>query len=266
MSMRPFLFGALLVAPLACRAPRHPQSLIRFETARGVELGFSSEYGIFALAETFAGETELPFLYEIGNGSFEDVASVQIDGELLKMARARSSRPSEVRLAERPAQSAETLFLEIRPAPKEPQLIEGRLYNSGQSGDLLEIFDQDVEEIARRWRGAPVHVLRNGHYQVIGMLNGLYCRRPDLLTFIGLDELYLMTPQATTYLDRRALPRRADFEYGIPRDIDHEISYGAGAETEMEPPPAEQGTDVEVPTDVDPSKTPEEDKADDPDG
>jgi hypothetical protein len=215
----------------ACRGPEPPEALVDFRTQYGTVYGLSTERGILLLAEVLPEEQEeLAFRYHIGNGFFDDIATVQQRGEVLSVLQPQSSRPNEVRFAGDPAHAEDELYFEVRDEDGDPDLLEALLLDAGKYGDLVVIDEEDsLEDRARQLTGAGLYAWRDGHMQLVGIGNGLYSVSPPALAFIGVHEMaYTFPAETTTYFDREARPRRADFEYGIPRDLAGERVFTSG--------------------------------------
>ena len=235
--------GALLiftVPPLAsagCRGPASIESTVEFQTGRGVVRGVSTEDGILALVETVFSTGELGFRYRAGNGFFDDVAKLERRNDTLAVLTPKSSRLNLARFAVYPAAKDERLFIEVRTSDH-GDLLACHLYEGGRQGDLLELDEagSEFDDIVRQYAGAGVFAWRDDTMQLVGVLNGVWCESPRALAFVGLDEIATLLPASSDYFSRKVLPRRADFEYGIPRSFEGERPESADVPPAREPP------------------------------
>lgn len=207
----------------ACRGPRSVESSVEFQTERGVVRGVSTEDGVFALAETVPATGEVSFRYRVGNGLFDDVATLERKNDTLAVLSPKTSRPNMARFAAYPAARDESLFIEVRTADH-TDLIRCHLLDDGHRGDLLELDERRTEfdELIRHYVGVGVFAWRNSEMELVGILNGVYSADPRALAFIGIDEIATLLPATSNYFVRKVLPRRADFEYGVPRSFEGE--------------------------------------------
>jgi hypothetical protein len=214
-----------LLAPIAllaaCRGPAPIEATIDFQTERGIVRGVSTEDGLLALRDVVPESTPMQFRYRVGNGFFDDRARLVRQNDVLALLAPESSRPHLARCAGFPAARDDRLFIEVRDE-EGPELLECRLLDEGRLGDLLVLDEGELEEVAHRFAGAGLFAWREGTMQLVGVLNGVYCEEPEALAFIGLDEMATLLPETSNYFVRRALPHRADFELGIPRDFEGE--------------------------------------------
>ena len=105
--------------------------------------------------------------------------------------------------------------------------------------------DERLDRLAEVRRGAVLgqRVCRgvgafDEEMELVGVLNGVVCEELHAVAFIGLDEIADVLPRESNYFLRRVQPRRADFEYGIPRDFAGEKPFASDApRPETAPPP-----------------------------
>ena len=217
---------------MGCRGPAAPEALVVLRTEYGVVYGTSTESGILVLSPLAESREELSFRYFVRTGAFDDVAVVDRRGPWLSVLKPSTSRPNEARFAVRPPDAEELLYLETRDADGAPILLEASLLDEGGRGDFLVLdSDQDAERLAGGLAGCGVYVLREGYLQLAGVLNGIYLDSPEALAFIGLEEIARILPESSSYYERRVQARRADFEYGIPRDFRGEQIRASGVES-----------------------------------
>src|SRR5262245_35123019 len=241
MRRRPRIGALLLAGPLlaaaACRGPASIESTVEFQTERGVVRGVSTEDGVFALVETVPATGEVSFRCRTGNGFFDDVARLERRNDTLALLTPKSSRLNLARFAAYPAAKDERLYIETRTA-NHTDLLACHLYDGGRQGDLLILDEQTVafDDIVRHYAGAGVFTWRSGTMQLVGILNGVWCDEPHALAFVGLDEIATLLPASSDYFARKVLPRRADFEYGIPRSFDAERPESADSAPARAPP------------------------------
>ena len=233
----------VLLAVLAgCHLPGSIQSDVELETDRGIVRAVSTESGIFVLSDVVPPTGELAFRYRSGNGFFDDVATVVRKGDALAVMAPKSSRLNLARFAAYPAAADETLFLETREG-EDLDLVECALFDAGKRGDLLVLDDDadwSVPDAARRFAGAGVFAWRDETMELVGILNGVYSEDPPALAFIGLDEMVTLLPAESSYFARRVTVRRADFEYGVPRD------FGGERPSAADPPVPSDEADEEA--------------------
>ncbi len=113
--------------------------------------------------------------------------------------------------------------------------------------------DGRAADLVTSCAGAGVYAWRNGEMELVGVLNGVWCEELEALAFIGLDEIADVLPKESSFFARRALPKRADFEYGIPRDFAGEKAYASDLRKPEPPPtttPAATTTPAEPPKGV----------------
>ncbi len=243
--------SALLLTLLlaACGSLPVPQeTLVEFQTEAGLRYGTSTEGGLLVLSELLDEKEQVPFRYRVGNGFFDDVATVVTRGDHLSVLSPVSSQLNQARFARSPVLPDEPVLLESRSEEGEPEFIPLRLYRGGAFGDLLidEEEDRTAAELAAAHSGAGVFVERDGFLQLVGIVNGVYVPAHNSLAFISADALSDVLPNAATFLERIALPMRADFEYGVPREFQGErphasgvqVSNQADSEADSTPPPA----------------------------
>jgi hypothetical protein len=241
-----------LVATLACggacaASPKPVEATVEFQTERGVVRGVSTEDGIFALAEVVPTSGELRFRCHTGNSFFDDVATLARRDDALAVFSAKSSRPNLARFGSHPASRDDALFLETR-TKEGAGLLRCHVLGDGTRGDLL-VVEGDVADVARRYAGSGLFAWRDGAMELVGMLNGVYCDEPATVAFVGLDAMSTLIPETSSYFTRRSLPRRQDFEYGVPRDFDNE------KRSVSDPPRADdEPTKSEPPSKTDPTK------------
>jgi hypothetical protein len=235
MPIRPAAPSLLaLLTAVSCRGPAPIGANVEFSTERGIVRGVSTEDGILALTDVVPPAGELRFRSRAGNGFFDDLAALERRGDALAVLRPRSSRPSQARFAAYPAGLDDRLFLEVL-GEDGPELLECRLLFGGARGDLLVPDEEDlaapagVADLARRYAGSGVLVWRDETMELVGVLNGVYSEAPAALAFIGLDEMSTLLPAESSYFTRRAQVRRADFEYGTPRDFEGEKAPASDA-------------------------------------
>ena len=231
------VFGLVLLASASsgCRGVRPTETLVDLQLAHGTVHAVNTEHGILALAELLDEGQEVEFRYHIGNGRFDDRARPLVSDGSLALLEPTSSRPQEGRFAAAPARAEDELYVELRELDG-PLLVRTALLEDGRWGDLLSAPSGfAVEEFAARATGCGVWALREGHLQLVGVLNGLYGVSPASLAFVGLDRIAHVLPRDASYFEQRALARRADFEYGVPRDFEGERVHSAGSLPEEEP-------------------------------
>ncbi len=213
------LLAALLLA--ACQTPAPIEANVEFQTERGIVRGVSTEDGLFALREIVPTTGEVSFRYRTGNGFFDDRARLVRQSDVLALMAPISSKPHLARFAIYPAAYDDRLFVEVRTADR-ADLLSCHLFDLGRHGDLVVLDEGDLVDVATRYCGAGLFAWREGMLQLVGILNGVYSEEPPALAFIGLDEMSTLLPETSNFFERRALPSRADFEYGIPRDFEGE--------------------------------------------
>jgi hypothetical protein len=251
-----WLLACALALPLAlapaCRGPRSVESTVEFQTERGVVRGVSTEDGVLALVETVPATGEVSFRYRVGNGLFDDVATLDRKNDTLAVLSPKTSRPNMARFAAYPAARDESLFLEVRTADHS-DLIRCHLLDDGRRGDLLDLDERRLEfdDILRHYVGIGVFAWRNDEMELVGILNGVYSADPPALAFIGIDEIATLLPATSNYFVRRVQPRRADFEYGVPRSFEGEKPFASDLPAAGEAPP-----DVAHPTPAPPPADP----------
>jgi len=238
-ALRALRLAALLLLPTACHAPASIESTVEFETARGIVRGVATEDGVFALAEIVPVTGEVSFRCRTGNGFYDDVATLVRRNETLAVLTPKSSHLNLARFATHPAARDDRLFVEVRHEDR-ADLLACHLLEEGQRGDLLVLDERQHEfaDIVVRYAGAGVFVWREKTMQLVGMLNGVYCEDPKALAFVGLDEMATLLPATSDYFVRRELPRRADFEFGVPRSFAGERPAASGLTPAGEAPPA----------------------------
>lgn len=239
------LAAAALVAA-ACHGPAPTISSVEFQTERGIVRGVSTEDGILALVDVVPSTGELSFRYHTGNGFFDDVARLDRKNDALAVMQPVTSRPSLARFGAYPAARDDTLYIEVNEGRK-PELVEFELFEGGQHGDLLVLKKKggDPLAIAQIYAGTGVYAWRNEEMELVGVLNGVVCEEMNAIAFIGLDEIADVLPRESNYFLRRVQPRRADFEYGIPRDFAGEKPFASDAPRPETPPPAPPPKPVE---------------------
>jgi hypothetical protein len=207
----------------ACRGPESIESTVEFQTERGIVRGVSTEDGVFALVETVPATGEVSFRYRVGNGLFDDVATLERKNDTLAVLAPKTSRPNLARFATYPAAKDESLYLEVRTADFS-DLIRCHLLDDGRRGDLLVLDEQRTEfdEIVHHYVGVGVFAWRRDEMELVGILNGVYSADPPALAFIGLDEMATLLLATSNYFTRKVQPKRADFEFGVPRSFEGE--------------------------------------------
>jgi hypothetical protein len=161
--------------------------------------------------------------------------------ETLSVLTPYSSAPNQARLAASAAGLDDDLYIEAPHVHADPELIPVTLLGDGTLGDLIRVKDgRRLEDLARIYAGAGVFADREGFLQLVGILNGVFVAEAQALGFIGVGQIARVLSHDDPYFQRRALPRRADFEYGMPRQMEGEavIASGVGATPEA-PDPAE---------------------------
>jgi hypothetical protein len=234
--------GALLIstvallASAACRGPESIESTVEFQTEHGVVRGVSTEDGVFTLVEAVPVTGEVGFRCRTGHGFFDDVALLVRRNDSLAVLAPKSSRPNLARFAGYPAGRDERLYLEVRTADH-GDLLACHLHDGGRMGDLLVLDEGTIEfdDVVRQYAGTGVFAWRDGTMQLVGILNGVWCDDPHALAFVGLDEMSTLLPASSEYFARKVLPRRADFEYGVPRSFEGERPEAADTRTTREP-------------------------------
>ena len=219
-----------LLSLAACHGPAPVEANVEFQTERGVVRGVSTEAGILALVDVLPESGEISFRCRIGNSFFDDVADLVRRGDALALLSPRSSRPPLARFAAYPAALDDTLYVEVRtvsPIEDVPDLLRAHLLEEGRRGDLLVLDEALSVDIAHRYAGAGVFAFRDGSMELVGILNGVYLESPRALAFVGLDEMATLIPAESSYFERRPTVRRADFEYGVPRDFAGERSHAS---------------------------------------
>ncbi|MBM4015042.1 MAG: hypothetical protein FJ293_08770 [Planctomycetes bacterium] len=235
------LLGALLCA--ACRAPTPVEANVEIATPRGIVRAVHTEDGIVALKELLPPDgTTLTFRGRRNAGFFDDEARLLRASDEVALLAPVSSRPSAARFGRYPAAAGERLFVEVRTGDH-ADLLECHLLDQGARGDLLTLHEGELLDVAQRYCGAGVFAWRGGMLELVGMLNGVVSTAPPALAFIGLDELTVLLPETADYFRRRALPRRADFEFGIPRDFIGEQPAAADAVPAVDPAAADGAGD-----------------------
>lgn len=223
---------------VACHAPAPVEATVEVATPRGIVRAVATEDGIVALRELLPADGDtLSFRGRHRGGFFDDQARLLRQSDELALLAPLSSRPSLARFGRYPAAFDDRLFVEVRTGDH-ADLLEGHLLAEGHRGDLLELDEGEVLDLAQRYCGAGVFAWREGTLELVGVLNGVYCEQPAALAFIGLDELSVLLPETSDFFRRRALPHRSDFEFGIPRDFEGERPAAADAEgAAVEPVP-----------------------------
>jgi hypothetical protein len=242
-----------LVAAAACRGPASVETSVEFQTERGVVRGVSTEDGVFALADTVPATGEVTFRYRVGNGMFDDVASLERRNDTLAVLAPKSSRPNKARFAGYPASRDDSLFLEVRTADHS-DLIRCHLLDQGRRGDLLVLDERvtEFDDVVHHYVGVGVFAWRSSQMELVGILNGVYSSDPPALAFIGLDEMATLLPATSNYFVRKvAQPLRADFEYGVPRAFEGERPSASDPA-----PPGETAPDVGRPAQPTPTPAP----------
>lgn len=239
------LAASLLLGCIAsCTSPSRSSVILR--TENGEVYGLSTESGILALGDAVGTAEQVEFRYHIGNGFFDDTANVERRGAELVVLRPASSRPNQARLAAYPARPGDKLWIEVPDGHGDSDLLVVQLFEQGRRGNLLVTeAGVPIESQARDMAGAGLFVKREGFLQLAGILNGIYTEEGRALGFIGVDRIAQVLPAGDPYFERRAFPRRADFEYGMPRFLDGERVIASGhtdpsleaAEAPDAPPP-----------------------------
>ena len=249
MRLSPHAFrrgSGVLLAALAgagCRAPTPVEANVEIATPRGVVRAVHTESGIVALKELLPPDgTTLRFRGRHAAGFFDDEARLLRASDEVALLAPLSSRPSAARFGRYPAAAGERLFVEVRTGDH-ADLLECHLLDQGARGDLLALDEGEFLDVAQRYCGAGVFAWREGMLELVGMLNGVVSMEPPALAFIGLDELTVLLPETADYFRRRALPRRADFEFGIPRDFAGEKPAAADAVPAVDPAAADDAAD-----------------------
>jgi hypothetical protein len=226
--------AAALLA-VACTAPTPIEANVEIATARGVVRAVHTEDGIVALKELVPPDgTTITFRGRHDAGIFDDEALLLRATDEVALLAPISSRPNAARFGRYPAAAGERLFVEVRTGDH-PDLLECRLLDDGARGDLIALVEGEMLDVATRYCGAGVFAWREGTLELVGMLNGVVTLEPAALAFIGLDEMTVLLPGTSNYFQRRALPRRADFEFGIPRDFAGEKPAAADAMPAVDP-------------------------------
>ncbi len=227
-----------------CHGPAPIEATVEFQTERGVVRGVSTEAGILALPEVVPTTGELSFRYRVGNGFFDDVAALQRKSDSLALLIPKSSKLNLARFAAWPAAFDDRLYLEVRAGPATEDgaaLLRCRLLDDGRRGDLLVVDEGRVADVAQHYAGAGLFAWRDGTMELVGILNGVYCEEAGALAFIGLDEMDALLPAESPIVARRITVRRADFEYGVPRDFQGERPAVSDPPiTELKPPRSRQ--------------------------
>ncbi|MSR45495.1 MAG: hypothetical protein EXS13_00225 [Planctomycetes bacterium] len=227
--LRPLLISGIALSTGACRVPSPIEANVELATPRGMVRAVATEDGIVALRELIPEDgSMIQFRGRRQDGFYDDQARLLRRSDELALLAPVSSRPNLARLAAYPASFDDRLFIEVRTGDH-ADLLECSLYDLGRRGDLLALEEGELRDLAQRYSGAGVFALREGMLQLVGVLNGVYCEQPELLAFVGLDELSMLLPETSDYFRRRALPRRSDFEFGIPRDFAGERPAAADA-------------------------------------
>jgi hypothetical protein len=218
-----------LALAAACRGPRSVESSVEFQTERGVARGVSTEDGVLALAEVVPATGEVSFRYRVGNGLFDDVATLDRKNDTLAVLSPKTSRPNLARFAAYPAARDESLYIEVRTADHSDLI----------RCDLLELDERRLEfdELIRHYVGVGVFAWRSDEMQLVGVLNGVFSADPPALAFIGIDEIATLLPSTSNYFVRKVQPRRADFEYGVPRSFEGERPAASDLAPAGEAPP-----------------------------
>jgi len=212
-----------LALAAACRGPESIESTVEFQTERGVVRAVSTEDGLFALVETVPATGEVTFRYRVGNGLFDDIATLERKNDALAVLSPKTSRPNMARFAAFPAARGESLFLEVRTGDHS-DLIRCHLLDDGRRGDLLELDERILEfdDIIHHYVGVGVFAFRNGSMELVGILNSVYSADPPTLAFIKLNEMATLLLATSNYFTRKVQPKRADFEFGVPRSFEGE--------------------------------------------
>jgi hypothetical protein len=246
--------AAAILLLAACRGPAPTESTVTLRTPAGAVFAVSTEGGLLAMSDVVGDSDQVPFRYYIGNGMFDDVANVVSRGKVFTILKPYSSRLNEARFARSPARPGEELFIESEGYQDVAILLPVDLYEEGRRGNLLVLHEEglleiygkrmaqqgdatpdlpagvaDLDAFARRHAGSGVFVWRDEFMQMVGILNGVYCTSPPALAFVGIDEIAQVMPEPFQYFERQTLPKRADFEYGIPRDFEGERANASGS-------------------------------------
>ncbi len=219
------LLAALALVALGCAAPAPPSHLTRLwpEGHTGAPLlGLSTEDGVVTLAMPDAHVDDVwEIQFPVGNSFVRDWGRVDRINDTLMVIRPITARLLEGRFATRLPERGETLYVALRDAADEPVMQPVSVWRDGEYGDWVLLPGGDARELAPRLRGAGLYVLREGRWQIAGLLAGLLAgldEEPEELAlgYIGLPELARILPDRVAYHLRNARPLRPDFEFGVP--------------------------------------------------
>ena len=195
---------------------RSPEHLVQLDLDP-VRYAVATEAGILCLAEDALRIADVPFRYRFGRGVFADRAKVDRFTNYLGILTPESSRLPEARLGLYPARNDDDLIIGIRDEEGLAESVGVELWQDGELGDLIE-FSLDADEardFIEKFTGAGLYAWRDEHYQLVGLLNGVYVVDEPVAAFVGLDEMVRILPTGSTFFERRLRVLRPDFEYGV---------------------------------------------------
>lgn len=229
--MKPTPILACTLALLGCGAPT-PNHLVRLGTPSQPRFAVSTEDGLLALQGDDLLVDRVPIEFWFSAQSVTDTAVVERRGENLVRLRAESARLPFAELGAMGPLPGEPLFVQIIDDDPEhrPRLLEASLLAGGEFGDLIDIDEWfwSAEEVAADFPGAGVYALRDGRYELVGLLTDLVATNPDdsflgsvfgpsaVIPYLALDAIAPVLPESSDFFRRRVRVFRPDFEHGIP--------------------------------------------------
>ncbi|MHC4846661.1 MAG: hypothetical protein ACYTCU_10945 [Planctomycetota bacterium] len=239
------LLACALLLPLlaaACATPEAPSHFTRLwpeGTTGSPIIGTSTEDGILLLSRPeFRVGDRFELQFPVGNSLVRDWARLDRVNDNLAVARPLTARIVEGRIARELPRPDDKIFLAVRNQDDEPWMTRVRPWRGGMYGDWITVSGADPEAIARDYQGTGLYIVRNGRWQIIGVLTGLLAederdpRGETALGYIGLLEMSRILPDHVPYFEHDIKPLRPDFEFGVPLqpgdiDLDEE---GAGSQ------------------------------------
>lgn len=207
-----------------------PEQTVQLQFGNEFRYAVSTEDGILCLAEDALRSASIPYRFRLRRGIFEDRATVDRINENLAILMPQTAVLPQVRFGAYPAREDDELHIGICDKNEQPKLMETKLYQRGQFGDLLEtsIPMDEVAAFADRFRGVGLYAWREDYYQLVGILNGVYMVDQPVLAFVGLEEMSRILPTGSHYFERHIKKNRPDFEYGIIEKAANPVDEGTG--------------------------------------
>jgi hypothetical protein len=238
---------ALLLACLAAcsTTPSHLTRLWPAGQSGAPTLGLSTEGGVVMLADPAYRVGDLfDIQFPVGNSFVREWGRLDRLNEDLAVVVPLTARLLRGRLATSLPKDDEPLYLALRDADDEPDMLEVERWHGGQRGSFIVVPGRDAERLARDYAGAGLYVERDGRWEIAGMLAGLVARDEGsdqlALGYVDLLEMARVLPVDVDYFEQDVTPLRPDIEFGVPlQPGDVVLPPAAGSDTA--PPPPEEG-------------------------